>query len=95
MTSELAKAVSTCAIWAAMATILTFGLFRMNGSTEFFIFTTFILACAAGGATAAVWLSQRPATAQPSAEPRPGDRDGIAATHSAAEEHAITSNPRG
>jgi hypothetical protein len=94
MTSELAKAVSTCAIWAAMATILTFGLFRMNGSTEFFIFTTFILACAAAGATAAVWLSPRHTAVQPGAESRPDDRDGSAASRPGVEERAITSKPR-
>ncbi len=46
MTSELAKTTSTCAIWLATAVIFTFGLFRMNGSTEFFV-VTFIIALAA------------------------------------------------
>jgi hypothetical protein len=55
MTSELAKTIATCAIWLATAVILTFGLFRMTGSTEFFIFTTLIIAGATAGATVAVW----------------------------------------
>jgi high-affinity Fe2+/Pb2+ permease len=94
MTSELAKTISTCAIWGAMATILTFGLFRMNGSTEFFVITTFILACAAAVATAVVWLSPRHDAAKPGAESRPNEREANAASRSAAEDHAITSKPR-
>ena len=48
MTSELAKTISTCSIWLAMAVIFTFGLFKMNGDAFFFIVATVILAGAAG-----------------------------------------------
>jgi len=30
MNNELSKTISTCAIWLAMACILTFGIFKMN-----------------------------------------------------------------
>ncbi len=96
MANELARTISTCAIWAATMVILTFGLFRMNGSTEFFVITTMIVCAAAGGATAAVWHSRESAeessdSAQPPDEsperptppgPKPGD-------------HGITHRPGG
>ena len=55
MSSELAKTISTCSIWLAMAVIFTFGLFKMNGDAFFFIVATVILAGAAVAATALVW----------------------------------------
>ncbi len=91
MTSELAKTIATCAIWAALATILTFGLFRMNGSTEFFVITTFILACAAGGSTVAVWLAHGAAATPPVAATRPEESNGGSPRpRPTAEEHGIT-----
>jgi hypothetical protein len=53
---ELAKAIATCGIWLATAVIFTFGLFRMNGSTEFFVLSTIAIASAAAVATVVVWL---------------------------------------
>jgi hypothetical protein len=94
MTSELAKTISTCAIWLATAVILTFGLFRMNGSTEFFVFTTLIIAGAAGGATAAVWYTREPAA--PSSGQAPRSDDGLERSTSSSpvpEEHGITRQP--
>jgi hypothetical protein len=55
MTNELSKTVSTCAIWLATACIFVFGLFRMTGTTDFFLFATLFIAVAALGATVAVW----------------------------------------
>ena len=56
MTNELSRTIATCAIWFATACIFTFGLFRMNGSTEFFVIVTLILASAAAVSTIVVWL---------------------------------------
>jgi hypothetical protein len=56
MSSELSKTISTCSIWLATAMILTFGLFKMNGDPFFFVFATLVIAGAALGATALVWV---------------------------------------
>jgi hypothetical protein len=73
MMRELARTISTCAIWLATATIFTFGLFRMNGSTEFFVLTTLIIAGAAAGATVAVWYTRAPTELPPGQAPTTDD----------------------
>ena len=96
MSSELAKTISTCAIWAATAVVLTFGLFRMNGSTEFFVFVTLIIAVAAAGATAAVWCGPLLAGMSAGQAPRldtPVEQSTPPAQ--VPEEHGITRKPGG
>ena len=34
MNNELAKTISTCAIWLSVACILTFGIFKMNANVR-------------------------------------------------------------
>ena len=59
MNSELAKTISTCAIWMAVAFILTFGFFRMNfnGNETFILLIVVptVICLSAAGATAVVW----------------------------------------
>jgi hypothetical protein len=94
MTNEIAKTISTCAIWLATAVILTFGLFRMNGSTEFFVFTTLIICGAAAGATSAVWYTRGPAESSSGQEPRPNrNLERTESSTSTSEEHGITRRP--
>jgi hypothetical protein len=52
---ELAKAISTSAIWISVAVILAFGLFRMNGDDGFFIVATAIIMGCAFLATFVIW----------------------------------------
>ncbi len=88
MASEVAKTISTCAIWLAMAMVLTFGLFRMNGSTLFFAIITLIIAGAAFGATVAVWYQP------PRLAPQLGDeRVRTDSRIPAPQEHGITRRP--
>jgi hypothetical protein len=61
--NELAKTISTCAIWFSVACILTFGIFRMNANGEMVVF--FVLFClpllivvGAVKATMEVWKSR-------------------------------------
>jgi hypothetical protein len=93
MISEISRTVSTCAIWLAVAIIFTFGLFRMNGSTEFFVITTFILAAAAAGATIAIWFAPgaQGTSSRPSA--RSDDWRHDDAPTVAMEEHGIARKP--
>jgi hypothetical protein len=55
MNGELAKTISTCTIWLATTVILTFGLFKMDGSVTFFMITTGIICTAAVVGTLAIW----------------------------------------
>jgi hypothetical protein len=95
MTSEVAKTISTCAIWLATAVILTFGVFRvtMSGGVESFCFlfvvAPLIIAGAAAGATTAVWYPW-PA-ARSGHVPRPEDGSKPSTPPSPMpEEHGIT-----
>jgi hypothetical protein len=94
MTSELAKTISTSGIWLATAVILTFGLFRMTGSTEFFILTTMIIAGAATVATVTVWYPREPAATSSGQAPRPdGGLEQSASPILVRGEHGITQKP--
>ena len=73
MNNELAKTVSTCAIWVSLACILTFGIFKMNANGELvvilvvFCLPVMIAGCAVK-ATAVIWQappSQPPANRPP------------------------------
>lgn len=62
MNNELAKTISTCAIWACVACILTFGIFRMNVNGDGIVFmVVFCLPVAIVGAavlaTTTIWRS--------------------------------------
>jgi len=60
MNNELAKTISTCAIWLSVACILTFGIFKMNvnGYTVVFLvefcLPAFIVGAAVKG-TSEIW----------------------------------------
>jgi hypothetical protein len=56
MKNELSKTIATCAIWISIANVFIFGLFKMTGSTEFFVIVTAIIAFAAAGSTIAIWV---------------------------------------
>jgi hypothetical protein len=78
MKDELAKTISTCAIWLATAVILTFGLFRMTGNAFFFLCATGVIAGAACIGTAVVWLPMKDGGSTDAASsPRsgPGERN--------------------
>ena len=59
MTSELAKTISTTAVWVSTAVLTTFGLFRMNFNGELggFILLLIVVAVFAGATlgTIAIW----------------------------------------
>ena len=63
MNNELAKTISTCAIWLSVACILTFGIFKMNvnGYPVVFLIVfclpAMIVGCALK-ATTTIWKSQ-------------------------------------
>jgi hypothetical protein len=63
MIDSTAKTISTVGIWMAVATILTFGVFRTNwnGAGMIVLLIVVVAICAAAGVgTAAVWRQGRP-----------------------------------
>ena len=63
MNSELSKTISTCAVWLAVACILTFGVFQSHAASDFavmviFLFAPAIVVFGAVAATQAIWKSR-------------------------------------
>ena len=59
MTSEIARTIATSAVWISTAIILAFGLFRMNGPIELFLFGTLFVMLGATASTAFIWLGPK------------------------------------
>lgn len=73
MNSELAKTISTCAIWLGVTCILTFGFFKMNFDGLLGMLILFsvpaIIGLVALEATKAVWKSGSEPKANPGSVP--------------------------
>lgn len=64
---EVAKTISTSAIWLSVACILTFGVFRLSFNGDEAIFVGFLLpALIVGGAVLATWMIWRSSPQSPS-----------------------------
>ena len=83
MNTELAKTISTCAVWLSVACILTFGLFRLNATGDIIAILVFFClpALIVGGAVKAtmeIWkapaISREPQPSAPGADPLVGSR---------------------